>query len=487
MERQADSAARSITQGRAARVAQNSARGGIARSPDGDLDCLRFSGDPPLPARTWLKCLRKGNAVRDPEGELRLTESGELLNADSLVNWALDQHIPTEQMVKTIRSSSTFSGGEAIREQAAQTLLGALREWSLEERRGYREYQRLQAKEDERRRAEAYLEALKAQTKTDREQAWVRGLGEVNERVLETPGRMTYDRGTKAWTLGTYSPLGEVVRLNFTDVDSLVTDMRKWLTGISKDFPDAVAEMSDRLRLDREIVRQTFDEAWQIQKPGLLLAAPGFSKVAIAHGVVGLRFFKRAAEQADKALAMIKADKLTIQQVTEAATGLNEARYLTFQGNHEINRMLRIKDSDDEAGLERLENTSKAGDIATNFLAPGLGFGLTTGKDFAVRAATMHSTGVPFGVGAFAEETVVGLATMQVAGAFAGKDPGFVRNLASNLGTGQAAKAVLAGDAAAFWDVDPIDAVMAVGFAAHGSFTGRRGGAGAAGGDRNSA
>jgi hypothetical protein len=411
MEREADSAANTVVQGRTARVSAGVAPARIARYPDGN---------------------------RDTEDLLRLTATGELFDEDRLVEWSLNQHQTPQAMGRDIRNSHRFSGSSAVREAAAQALLRALSEVSLDERRAFRDYQRAQQKEADKQQELAHQKQLAAQAKRSRDYNWLAGEGESSQRVLDKPGKMGYSPKTGTWSLSTYDSEGAVVTLRFKDTDGLVGEMRKQLEEIRKTYPGKLHELAARLRADREVVKQTMDDAWLIQKPGLWFAGLGFSNVSIMYGVQGVKRYMLASHDATKALARIEkgTTKVTEAEVVAVGQSLNDARYLTLEGGHLINQMLREKDLQDQSGLERLQNVSKAGDIAANFLAPGIGFGLSTGKNFAVRAATVHSTGASFGVGEFVKETAVGLGTMELGGGLAGKNPGFVRNVASNLGSG---------------------------------------------------
>jgi hypothetical protein len=453
-------------------IQQRGATEKISRSPDSlslnsDFECAASELHPnsePLPARTWLRCYRRGNIRLDTEGVFRWVNTGEMFTEERLIEWAMNQSTSQATMVAQIRNSHAFSGNTEIREHAARTLTLATQQVPLEERRQEREDEHLAQKEAERQKQVAAERARARQKERDRHSGWIAGDGTINRPTLATPRSPHQDRSGGV-TFQTYDYDGELKTQKFPNTDAYASSVREQLEALQKRCKDLPEEVFARYKLDRKMVAEVLSDAAWYQRPGLALPGVnmGFSKVAIEHGVIAAKYATMAASEAKAAL-----HELDEGHGTQAAQKLNEARLLLFQAKHSLHKMIRTRDDDADASLNALENYSKAGDYAAMALPAPLQVGLSTLKNAGVRLSTMHSDPrAEFGFGSFAWQTAVSIASVKGQKLLVGTNPTFMRAFSAGVATNQVSKALLAGDASKLLEFNATELAFAGAGAVH--------------------
>lgn len=448
----------------------------IYRQPD--LECAGDLGlsDQPLPAKTWVRCVRQGKIVKDQEQVLRYTETGEIFGKQRLIDWAISQSDSPENVLRRIYGSHEFSGSAEVREGAVLELALALREASMAERLERRNERMRIEQEVERQREEARKqERLQAEAKRKRAR-WLAGEGDPHTDILEKPRPDPSQDRAGVVTFQTYDDVGEVQTFEFTDAEVYGDWIERRLGDIKLQCEILQSNFFLYLRLDRKAVDETWGTAAWYQKPGLAVANPGISKVAIAYGLQGLRFCKSALEASNAASRSIKNGR-----GTPAGKRLNEALRLRLRAEHAFNTMIVRHDGDNATDLGRLQNISTAGDVATNFI-PGAGqLGVRIVKNAAVRGSAMHSDpDAEFGVKDFLWQTAGDVAAYKVQNFLTGRNPGFLRTTAGGLASNQVSSAVSARDWTKLFDFDPLaTGLTVVGAGAHSYFRPRQGMGGA--------
>jgi len=424
----------------------------IYRQPDLECGGGWYSRDHPMPARTWLRCLRQGKIAEDQEQFLRHTETGEIFGKQRLIEWAISQGDTPENVLRRIYSSHEFSGNAEAREGAVIELALALRETSIAERRERRDERIRMEREVERQRDEARKqERLQAEAKRKRAR-WLAGEGDPHADILEKPKPDPSQDRAGVVTFQTYDDSGELKIIKFENAEEYGAWVESRLGDIKLRCQILHSNFFLYLRLDRQNVDETWNYAAWYQKPGLTIANPGISKVAIAYGIQGLRFCKRALETSDAAAQFIKNGR-----GTPAGIQLNEAMRLQLRAEHAFNTMGVRHEGDNALDLGRLQDVSTTGDVATNFI-PGAGqLVVRVAKNAAVRGSTMHSDpDAKFGVTGFLWQTAGDVAGYKVQSVIAGPDAGFVRTTVGGIASNQVSNAVAAHDPTKLFEFDPL-------------------------------
>lgn len=404
------------------------------------------------------------------ERVLRVRKTGEILDEDGLLLWALRSHLADSVAVAQVRGSNEFSGSSEVRKAAALALQSALKEMSLAERRKRRDQERSTARADQ-----ADLEAMRrysqdqAQDRLHRAN-WLAGQGELKENILKDRANDRIDAANKV-TFETWDPVGEAVTLHFDTPRAYDQHAKQQLDHIVRRAQDVQWEVGELIRLDRKVVADTLAAATPLQRAGLALPGIrlGFSDHALNAGRLAVNHAQFAIAEAAAQMGSLREGR------NVSGARLNAALRALFEAKHLMNSMVWTRESDDQKTLGRLQSYSKAGDYATMVLPPPMQIALSTLKNAAVRTSRMHSVpGTEFGWGSFVWESAVNVAAMKVQGRLMGPRPSFGRALGVNLGVGQASRVIATGDLDQFTELEPLDAAIMVLGSAHASRAGAR-------------
>ncbi len=301
-------------------------------------------------------------------------------------------------------------------------------------------------------------EARELDKAKQRRALWLAGAGDPHDEKLEMPKSEPSQNCDGVVIFQSYDNSGELIEFEFEHSDKYGDWVDERVKYVKLQCNNIESDFLLYLKIDKNNVDQTWDEAGWYQKPGLAVANPGISKVAIMFGVQGLLFCKRALVEVDKADNFIRDGR-----GSPAGRALNDALRLQLKATHAYNTMKVRHAGDNDGKLERLQNISTAGDVASNFV-PGVGqVGTRVFKNAAVRGATMHSDpDAEFGMTDFLWQTAGDVAGYKAQSFVAGRDPGFFRTAAGGIANNQVTAAISSRDPSKLVEFDPLATALTI-------------------------